>query len=80
MQILCEETDGLKIATEDLKNRGAGSLIGTRQAGNDKYINLMLQYPNMYKVVRELSKKLCKDSTGKEIIKMYEDLYLAEED
>lgn len=80
LQILCEETDGLKIATEDLKNRGAGSLIGTRQAGNDKYINLMLQYPNMYKVIRELSKKLCKDSTGKEIIKMYEDLYLAEED
>lgn len=80
LKILCEETDGLKIATEDLKNRGAGSLIGTRQTGNDKYISLMLQYPNMYKVIRALAKDLCKDSTGKEIIKMYEDLYLAEEE
>ncbi|MBS1716186.1 MAG: ATP-dependent DNA helicase RecG [Armatimonadetes bacterium] len=34
MEIMVETTDGFKIAEEDLRLRGPGELIGTRQSGN----------------------------------------------
>jgi len=33
LSILCETTDGFRIAEEDLKIRGPGELLGTRQHG-----------------------------------------------
>lgn len=33
LQILCETTDGFKIAEEDLKLRGPGEFLGTKQSG-----------------------------------------------
>ena len=33
LKVLCETTDGFKIAEEDLKMRGPGELLGTRQHG-----------------------------------------------
>jgi len=33
LKILCETDDGFRIAEEDLRLRGAGELLGTRQSG-----------------------------------------------
>ena len=37
LQYMCTTTDGFKIAVFDLKNRGAGDVLGTRQSGRDGY-------------------------------------------
>lgn len=53
LKVMCETTDGFKIAEEDLKLRGAGELIGLKQSGYDKYVSLMLTFPEVYEKVKE---------------------------
>jgi len=75
LEILCRQTDGLEIAKEDLKNRGTGNILGTEQSGNNKYIKLMLEYPNMYEKIKVIAEDMCKNSTGRDFIKMYEEIF-----
>ena len=75
LEILCQETDGLEIAKADLQHRGTGNILGNEQSGHNKYIDLMLMYPHMYEKVKMIAKELCKNNTGKDIIKIYEEYY-----
>ena len=50
---MCETTDGFKIAEKDLVLRGTGSFVGTKQSGDDKYVMLMLSYPQLYERIKE---------------------------
>ena len=52
LQIMCQTTDGFKIAEADLKNRGAGDLFGTEQSGMNEYVNLILDYPEEYQMMK----------------------------
>lgn len=72
-------TDGFEIAEKDLEMRGPGSLFGEKQTGDNYFISLMLTYPNMYKSIKEIADDVCKTETGKEIVRRYEEIYLAEE-
>ena len=56
LQVMCDTNDGFKIAEADLKNRGAGDLIGTQQAGSNKYVQLMLANPEKYMSALDASK------------------------
>lgn len=38
LKILCDTEDGFKIAEEDLKLRGGGDLLGTRQSGATRFV------------------------------------------
>lgn len=44
LAILCETEDGFKIAEEDLKLRGGGDLLGTRQSGGSRFIFADMQH------------------------------------
>lgn len=37
LECMCRTNDGFKLAVFDLKNRGAGDILGTRQSGRDGY-------------------------------------------
>lgn len=76
LEILCHQTNGLEIAKEDLKNRGTGNLFGKEQSGQNKFINLLLEYPNMYQKVKLIAHNLCKNHTGKDIIEIYEKYFI----
>lgn len=58
LQAMCETTDGFKIAEADLKLRGAGDFLGTQQSGDNKYMALMLAYPEKYEVARQIAREL----------------------
>lgn len=56
IKVMCETTDGFKIAEEDLKLRGTGEILGVKQSGEDKYVSLMLKFPHVYERVQEVSR------------------------
>ncbi len=58
MDAMCSTTDGFKIAEADLAIRGAGDFIGTRQSGENKYLTLMIAYPDKYDEARAIAKEL----------------------
>ena len=53
--IMCATTDGFKIAKEDLKLRGTGDFIGTKQSGVNKYVLLMLSNEELYQKINKLN-------------------------
>jgi len=53
LQVMCETTDGFKIAQEDLKQRGTGDILGVKQSGEDENVKLMLKHPKIYEAIRE---------------------------
>ena len=48
LKLLVSTTDGFVIAKEDMKMRGAGSLLGEEQTGKNKYVDLALENPAEY--------------------------------
>jgi len=78
LQVLCNETDGFNLTLEDMKLRGSGDLIGIKQSGHEKNVHLMLEYPNMFAIIKNIAKAMFKDDTGKDIIKMYESKFTPE--
>ena len=60
LDAMCRTTNGFEIAEADLQIRGAGDFLGTKQAGNDnKYMSLMIAYPDEYKKAQEIARDLC---------------------
>ena len=57
LNVMCETTDGFVIAQEDLKLRGSGEFIGTKQSGSDKNIELALKYPRFYNDIKNYIKE-----------------------
>ena len=58
LNTMCRTTDGFEIAEEDLKLRGTGDFLGTRQSGENKYVALMLANPDRYKTAVRLAKEI----------------------
>lgn len=62
LKVLCNTNDGFKIAEEDLKERGPGDFIGTKQSGNNKYVMLMLAYKKYNEYIKNEVIKIFKDT------------------
>lgn len=56
LEVMCETTNGFEIAEADLKLRGTGDFLGTRQSGEDKNVMLMLKYPKFYQAIKDYIK------------------------
>lgn len=56
LKVMVDNTDGFKIAEEDMKLRGAGDLVGTRQSGSIRSVDLVMRYPDLYSKIREIAK------------------------
>lgn len=58
LKVMVDTTDGFRIAEEDLRIRGAGDFIGTKQSGDNKYMSLMMAYPDKYAQAQKIASHL----------------------
>lgn len=58
LEAMVHTTNGFDIAKADLSIRGAGDFLGTRQSGENKYLSLILAYPDIYEQTKEAAKEL----------------------
>ena len=72
LQVMCDTTDGFKIAEADLQQRGAGDLLGTQQSGDNKYVSLMIANPERYQDALTAAKELIR--RGKDCCPMMEQI------
>lgn len=64
LDVMCQTNNGFEIAAADLEIRGPGDFLGTKQAGNDnKYMTLMLAYPEKYQKALEIAKHMLDNGT-----------------
>lgn len=77
---MCQTNDGFKIAEADLKQRGSGDLIGTAQSGANKYVEDMLNDPELFIKAESLVKKYESKNYGRFLMAEYEEhLKMSEE-
>lgn len=62
LRTLCETEDGFKIAEKDFELRNAGNLLGLEQSGQNKYIELIKKYPNLYKKVFQIAEYMIQNN------------------
>lgn len=65
LEMICKAKDGFVVAREDLRLRGAGSLLGEQQSGGNRYIQLMLQHATLNDDIRTVIKEILADESRK---------------
>ena len=73
LQVMCDTTDGFRIAEADLAQRGAGDLLGTQQSGENKYVTLMIAHPEKYQIAAQAARVLIQ--RGKDCCPMMEAVF-----
>lgn len=71
LEVMVNTTNGFEIAEADLKLRGAGDFIGTRQSGENKYVMLMLGNPKLFNDIRKEVRDIFKDKKKYEYYRDY---------
>ena len=71
LEVMKKTTDGFEIAEADLVQRGSGNLIGTEQAGLNKYVTEMLENPKMYECAVHAAKFCRENGYGQKLIDIY---------
>jgi ATP-dependent DNA helicase RecG len=72
LSVLTSTNDGFKIAEEDLKQRGPGQFLGSRQSGaSDLYMAHMISDMRLFSETRDIAEELHADRIG-----LYNGLYL----
>lgn len=59
IRAMIETTNGFEISKKDFELRGSGDVVGTKQHGEDRCVNLMLQYPELYKKFCQYAETIC---------------------
>lgn len=58
LDAMVRTTNGFEIAEEDLRIRGSGDFLGTRQSGENQYMALMLAHPEKYRYAQKIAAQI----------------------
>lgn len=72
IRAVCETTDGFRIAEADMALRGSGNLIGTEQAGMNRYVEEMLADPKGFALARKTAEYCRNNHCGLHLVEMYD--------
>lgn len=72
LQAISSTTDGFEIALKDLEFRKTGDLIGTRQSGENRYVDLILAYPEIFNKAKSSAEKIYDKGLAPGVIKELE--------
>ena len=73
LDVMTKTTDGFEIAEADLKLRGTGNLIGMEQSGTNKYVEEMLDNPEIFKKASEVASYCYQHGYAEKLINMYKE-------
>lgn len=65
IQSMCETNDGYEIAKRDLQLRGPGDFLGTAQSKDNRFVSLMLAYPQLNSDIKKEIDSIFTDSKRK---------------
>lgn len=65
LEMICRAKDGFEVAREDLRLRGAGSLLGDEQSGGNRYVQLILAHEELNTRIREQIRAILSDEKRK---------------
>ena len=58
LEAMCRTDNGFELSKLDLEQRKSGNLIGTKQSGRNKYMELVLSNPELYEYAGKLADEL----------------------
>ena len=73
VQVMCDTNDGFKSAEADLEQRGSGDLLGTAQSGANKYVEKMLNNPQLFAITNRVADYCKENGLGNFLIQQYEE-------
>lgn len=80
LQVMCETTDGFKIAERDLMLRGQGNILGEEQSGKNRYMQECMDFPNMFRSAKVYAAKMVDSGDDESLVaemeKRSEKIYL----
>lgn len=71
VQVMCDTNDGFKIAEADLEQRGSGDLLGTAQSGSNKYVEKMLNNPQLFAITSRVADYCKENGFGNFLVQQY---------
>lgn len=73
LQTMVSTNDGFKIAEADLRQRGTGNLIGQNQSGINKFVEEMLDNPELFQQAAKLAEECIKKNIGNFLVAEYKE-------
>lgn len=72
LKTMVSTTNGFEIAEADLNLRGGGDLIGTKQSGFDKYVQMIIANNAFYEQIKEVATYCIDNNMGNKLLELYD--------